>query len=264
LRVVDALGALLAGAGRLPASPAAPAAPPAPDGLADLRARVATYHRLGLAGDKRNVAFLRRALRTEADPVVRMAAAEAVYLSDPDSDSSRRAFLESVVTDPQSLSRLRELAGGLDLAGPVVGSLADLASEGIGDAVARFLELAPAAAQDPALQAPYAEAFDEVAGNAPDEVAAGLRAAPPEVADAALGALASRLARAGEAEHPLLASLRAGAGEADEGRAAPSRDLLRRLGERLAEARAPARPAAGAPAAPSPAADCAAVPRPGG
>lgn len=252
-RAVDAIGAVLAGAGRPPAAP-----PPAPPGvLADLRTRLATYYKLGLAGDRRNLPFLRSALRTERDPVVRMAAAEAVYLSSPDSDASRRAFLDAVATDRESLARLRALAGDLDLSAPVVGSLADLASEGIGEAVARFLELAPAAAGDPSLAAAYAEALDEVARNAPDEVAAGLRAAPAPAADAALAALASRLGRGEDGEHPLLASLRAAAADPDEARAEAARDLARRLGERLAETRAaPARPPA--PAAPE------GEPKPGG
>jgi D-alanyl-D-alanine carboxypeptidase/D-alanyl-D-alanine-endopeptidase (penicillin-binding protein 4) len=253
-RAVDAIGAALAGAGRPPAA----GPPPAPPGaLADLRTRLATYYGLGLAGDRRNLPFLRSALRTEHDPVLRMAAAEAVYLSNPDSEASRRAFLDAVSTDPESLSRLRALAGGLDLSAPVVGSLADLASEGNGEAVARFLELAPAAAGDPSLAAPYAEALDEVARNAPDEVAAGLRSAPAAAADAALAALVTRLGRGEEEGHPLLASLRAAAADPDEERAAAARDLARRLGERLAQARAaPAQPAA--PGAPE------GVPRPGG
>ena len=253
VRAVDAIGALLAGAGRPPAAPAA--APP--DALADLRTRVATYYRLGLAGDPRNLRFLRSALHTESDPVVRMTAAEAVYLSSPDSDSSRRTFLDEVATDRESIARLRTLAGDLDLSAPVVGSLADLASEGIGEAVSLFLELAPAAAGEPSLAGPYAEALEEVARNAPDEVAAGLRGAPAEAADAALTALASRMARAGDGEHPLLVSLRAEAADPDEARAAAARDLARRLGERLAESRGgPVRPAA--PARPD------GEPRPGG
>jgi D-alanyl-D-alanine carboxypeptidase/D-alanyl-D-alanine-endopeptidase (penicillin-binding protein 4) len=256
VRAVDAIGALLAEAG---GAPAAPAAPPPAGALSELRSRAATYYRLGLAADRRNVPFLRSALRTERDPVVRLSAAEAAYLSDPDSDTSRRAFLEAVVTDRESLSRLRELAGGPDLPAPVVGSLADIAAEGNAEAVARFLELAPAAAGDEGLEGIYAEALDEVARNAPDEMAAGLRAAAPEAAEAALGALAGRLARGAEAEHPLLSSLRASAGDADEARAGPARELERRLAERLAQARGARRPAA-SPPAPEPAAE----PRPGG
>jgi D-alanyl-D-alanine carboxypeptidase/D-alanyl-D-alanine-endopeptidase (penicillin-binding protein 4) len=249
VQAVDRVGALLAEAG----SPPRPEAGPPPAGaLADLRSRLETYRRLGQAGDRRNVPFLRSALRTERDPVLRMAAAEAAYLSEPDSEGTRRAFLETVLTDRESLARLRELAGGPDRAAPALGSLADLASEGIGEAVARFLDLAPAAAGDPGLAGPYAEALDEVARNAPDEVAAGLRSAAPEAAEAALAALAARLAPGGEAEHPLLASLRAAAEGSDEARAGQARELARRLGERLAQARsAPA--AAAPPPAPEPA-----------
>jgi hypothetical protein len=99
--------------------------------------------------------------------------------------------------------------------------------------------------------------LDAGARNAPDEVAAGLRAAPAPAADAALAALASRLGRGEDGEHPLLASLRAAAAEPDEARAEAARDLARRLGERLAETRAaPARPPA--PAAPE------GEPKPGG
>jgi len=256
-RAVDGVAALLAEAGRPPSVGAAEA--PALAAAQGVPARVATYYRLGLARDRRNLRFLRSALRSEPDPVVRMAAGEAVYLSDPDSEAARRAFVEAVAADAEGLARLRELAAGPALPAPVLGSLADLASEGMAEAVGRFLELAPAVGGDPAARTAYAEALVEVARNAPDEVATGLRSLAPAAAGAAVTALAPRLAR--EKEHPLLGSLQAAARDPDEARAAPGRELLRKLdGEAAAGAppQAPPAPAVPAPASPDPEA------RPGG
>jgi len=253
-RSVDGLAALLAEAGRPAAAPVAEAPLP-PE---DVPVRVATYYRLGLARDRRNLVFLRSALRSERDPAVRMAAGEAVYLSDPDSDAARRAFVEAVSPDAGALARLRELAAGPGLTAPVLGSLADLASEGLAEAVGRLLELGPALAGEPVARDAFAEALDEVARNAPEEVAAGLRQAPPPAAEVALRLLGPRLAR--DRDHPLLEGLRAQAQDPDESRAAPGQVLLRQLtGQASAEAAAPAGPGP----APAPAPPAVAPPAPG-
>jgi serine-type D-Ala-D-Ala carboxypeptidase/endopeptidase (penicillin-binding protein 4) len=188
-------------------------------------------------------------LRNERDPVVRMAAGEAVFLSDREGESAR-LFLDAVVTDAASLARLRALAGEIDGATPVVGSLADLASEGNAEAVARLLEMAPWAAAEAGVAEPYAEALDEVARNAPGEVASALRAAPEAAADAALSALARGLEAPGGAEHPLAAALRKAAEEGDPARGEAARELWRKLGERAPGLRAAAPPEAPRPAAP--------------
>ncbi|HEX8907594.1 MAG TPA: D-alanyl-D-alanine carboxypeptidase/D-alanyl-D-alanine-endopeptidase, partial [Anaeromyxobacteraceae bacterium] len=159
VRAIDAVGSALAAAGGQPAelgAAVASATPPAPaprdEAAADVKAHLASYYRLGRSGDPRNVAFLRTAQQTEGDPVLRVAAAEAVYLSEPDSEAGRRAFLDGVAADGSaSFARLRALGAELESPAPVLGSLADLAAEGVQEALARLVELTPAAAADPAL-----------------------------------------------------------------------------------------------------------------
>ncbi|HEY7724718.1 MAG TPA: D-alanyl-D-alanine carboxypeptidase/D-alanyl-D-alanine-endopeptidase [Anaeromyxobacteraceae bacterium] len=237
VRALDQAGALLAGgaAAGAQAAPAAPAAP-AVEEAADERARVATWYRLGLAGDSRNARFLRLEARGEREPALRMAAAEAAFLAAPDVGAGRRLFLDAVAEGGTSLSRLRALAADLDLEAPVLGSLADIAGDGNGEALLLLLELGPSAMAEPGLARAWAGALDEVARDAPEETAAALRGAAPAVADAALAALAGALAAEG-AEHPVAAALRAAAADSDETRAGPARELGRRLLERAAEAR---------------------------
>ncbi len=261
VRAVDAVGSALAAMGGKPAelgaavaSATAPA-PGAEEATADLKAHLATYYRLGRSGDARNVPFLRTALRTEGDPVLRMAAAEAVYLSDPDSDSARRAFLDGVAADAPSFGRLRTLGAGLEAPAPVLGSLADLAAEGDGDALSRLTQLTAAAMAEPGLADGLAELWEEVARSAPDETVRALRAAPAPAAGAAVGLIARGIARADE-PHPLPAAVRRAQTDADGELAAYARALAPRLDEQVAAARAVLKsgPAATIGPAPTPAA----------
>jgi len=277
VQAVDALGAAIAAAG-LPATPAvlpaalavAPAGPGASDaavapGASDPEARVAAYYRLGLSADRRNLPFLRTALRTEGDAPARMAAAEAVYLSDPDGDGARRAFLDAVTPDPAALARLRSLSAGSPDS-PVVGSLGDLAAEGVPEALLRLGELAAAGMGEE-----LAPVWEEVAALAPEEALALLLSAPEALAAPILASLALGLSRAGAVDglasgsgpgvgpggalasaggagtalHPFLAELdRAARVDGEAG--GQARAMRGRLEERLAAARLPA----SAPAAP--------------
>jgi len=262
VRAVDAVGNALAAAGGKPsdlgAAVASATAPP-PRGeetIADVKAHLATYYRLGRSADTRNVSFLRTALKTEGDPVLRMAAAEAVYLSDPDSDSAKRAFLDGVAADAASFSRLQALAEGVEAPPPVLASLADLAAEGDAEALQRLIELTPVAVAAPGLADALAGLWEDVARYAPDETLRALRAAPAAPGDAALGLIARGVARAEEPDHPLPAALRRAQSGADGELAAFARTLGPRLDERLSAARAllkaPAAPTIGP--APTPAA----------
>jgi D-alanyl-D-alanine carboxypeptidase/D-alanyl-D-alanine-endopeptidase (penicillin-binding protein 4) len=258
---VDQLAAALAAAG---AAPPAPAVPPA----GDPQDRVAAYYRLAEAGDRRNVPFLRTALRTESDPVLRMAAAEAAYLSDPDGEGSRRAFLESVTADPAALARLRELAPDR-AAPPVVESLADLAAEGGLDAMVALREVTAAGPREE-----LDRLWAEVAAVAPEETMVLLLSAPDGPAEAVAASLARGLRRAGPDGHAFLAELQRAAG--GEGALAVQASALReRIGGRPATGGSPgplpgepaAAPQAAAPAPPgsapmAPATDP--LPRPGG
>jgi serine-type D-Ala-D-Ala carboxypeptidase/endopeptidase (penicillin-binding protein 4) len=243
VRAVDAVGSALAAAGRpadLGAAVASAVPPPsqAEEATATVKAHLATYYRLGRAGDPRNVEFLRASLKEERDPVLRMAAAEAVYLSDPESGSARRAFLDAVAAEGGSLPRLRALAGDDEEGAPVLSSLAELASQGRTDAVARLVELSPAAMGDPALAPRFAQLWDEVARGAPAEVAAVLERAPAAGGDAALAAVGRAVASSPEPEHPLVTALQQQARDPDPDVAACARALSPRLERAVAAARA--------------------------
>jgi D-alanyl-D-alanine carboxypeptidase/D-alanyl-D-alanine-endopeptidase (penicillin-binding protein 4) len=179
---------------------------------------VRTYYALGRAADPRNVQFLRTALRTEQDPALKLAIAECVYLSDPDGETSRRTFLDAVPQDPEVLARLWSAAeaGAPGVQAPVLPSLGDLAADGSADALARLVELAPAAAADGRLAATIAEVTTDVAAIAPEELVAAVRAAPAAAQDAAVGAIGAGLARSEEREHPFALALRAIAERQDE------------------------------------------------
>jgi D-alanyl-D-alanine carboxypeptidase/D-alanyl-D-alanine-endopeptidase (penicillin-binding protein 4) len=244
IRAVDALGSALAGAGR-PAKldeAVAMAVPPAggpASAPAEAKEHIATYYQLGRAGDPRNVAFLRTALRTEQDPALRLAAAEAIYLSDPDGDSARRAFLEAIVVDGPTYGRLRAASAELQLPAPVLASLADLAVEGSSEALSKIVELAPVLAADGALASTYEDRLVDVAASAPAELLAALRVGD-EASDLALTALARGRLRATEPDPTFDQTLAAATRDPDPTVAAFARALGARLEERTAAAKAAA------------------------
>ncbi|WP_242356710.1 D-alanyl-D-alanine carboxypeptidase/D-alanyl-D-alanine-endopeptidase [Anaeromyxobacter sp. SG64] len=235
VRAVDALGtAIAASGGTREGLEAAVALANAPEGTAvpvatpaDLAVAVRTYYGLGRAADPRNVSFLRTALRTESDPALRLAVAESIYLSEPDGETARRAFLDAATSDPQALGRLLA-ALGPDEPVPVLPSLGDLAAEGEADALARLLELAPAAVSDARLGAALAEVMGAVASSAPEEILTALRAAPAPLQEATISVLARGLAAAEEGERPFREALRA-AGEKPGDAGAFARALEPRL-----------------------------------
>ena len=243
VRGIDALATALAAsggsAGALGAAVAAATAP-APQleaPAAEVRAHLATYYRLGRAGDARNVRLLRTSLEAERDPVLRMAAAEAVYLSDPDSEAARRAFLDAVASDGGSFPRLREAGGGMEGPIPVLGSLADLAAQGEPEAMQRLVELSPIATADPALVDRLADLWEDVARNAPEDVLPALRASSPPAADAALSSIARGLVRASEPDHPFPDAVREAASDPEPARAAYARAIGPRLDRAIAATR---------------------------
>jgi serine-type D-Ala-D-Ala carboxypeptidase/endopeptidase (penicillin-binding protein 4) len=260
VRAVDALGtAIAASGGTREGLDAAVALANAPEGStvpvaspADLAVAVRTYYGLGRAADPRNVSFLRTALRAEKDPALRLAVAECVYLSEPDGETARRAFLETVTADPQALGRLWA-AVEPDEPAPVISSLGDLAAEGETDALARLLELTPAASGDVRLGAALSETVAAVAASAPEELVGALRVAPAPVQEAAVGVLARGLAREEEGERPLRESLRM-MGERPGDAGAFARALAPRLEAALQAADAIRAAPALLPAAPAPAA----------
>ncbi|HEX9241860.1 MAG TPA: D-alanyl-D-alanine carboxypeptidase/D-alanyl-D-alanine-endopeptidase [Anaeromyxobacter sp.] len=245
VRAVDALGAALAASGGPPGSlgPAvalAKAAPPAEAApAADLAAKLRTYYAMGRTADRRNMPFFRNALRSERDPQLRLVLGECLYLSDPDSETARRSFIDAIPADPQALARVFAAAGaaaeGADL--PVLASLGDLAAEGTTDALPRLVELAPASASDGALARAYADVLSDEAASLPGDVVQALAAASPAAQEAAVGALAAGIVRSDEREHPFPGALRALAERKDDG-AAFARALQQRLATAISAANA--------------------------
>lgn len=191
---IDAVTAALVTRGAAGKPSAAVAAGAAAGGASAeaLDAAASSYLVMGRAHDRRNVPFLRTALRAEAEPQLRLAVAEALYRSDPDADATRRALLEATSLPlPGPLARLLGLAAAGDPP-PVLAALGDLAGEGNGDALSRLLALA-AAEPPPALRAALTTVLVEVVDAAPTELRLALLAAAPPVREAATALLGDRL-----------------------------------------------------------------------
>ncbi len=158
-----------------------------------LDAAALSYLTMGRARDRRNLPFLRTALRAEAEPELKLAVAEALYRSDPDADASRRGLLEATapVLAAAPLERLLGLARPGDPA-PVLAALGDLAGEGNATAIGRLLELAPAELSAP-LRGALGSVLGEVADAAPTELRLSLGAVAPPVRAAAQALLGDRL-----------------------------------------------------------------------
>jgi D-alanyl-D-alanine carboxypeptidase/D-alanyl-D-alanine-endopeptidase (penicillin-binding protein 4) len=204
---------------------------------AELKARLATYAQLASAADKKNLPFLRSALRTERDPLLRVELADALYRSDPDQGGG--ALLEALPASPDLFLRLRSVGRDLSLPVPAISSLLDLAVDGSPEALARLLAIAPLAAQDEQLSALLTDGLVEVGDASPDEMLAALKSASPTQSQAALELVASGVvaAQTDLKSYPLADALRAAGAPADPWLA-------------IVERRPP--PAAAAAAAPAP------------
>jgi serine-type D-Ala-D-Ala carboxypeptidase/endopeptidase (penicillin-binding protein 4) len=196
---------------------------------AELKARIATYAALSQSTDKKNLPFLRTALRTERDPLVRAVVADALYRSDPDVGGG--ALLEATQVSPDLFIRLRALGRELALPLPLVPSLLDLAAEGSSEALARVLAVAPLARgsqRDEPLERALSEGLVDVGEAAPEETLTALRAAPAEQARAAVELIAFGLLQAGadSQKFPLARVLRARAAGPDSPQAQEWLSLL--------------------------------------
>ncbi len=219
---IDRLGGMLAalGAPEAGAREAALAAAVSPQEAqpAELRARIATYASLASAGDKKNLPFLRSALRSERDPLLRIVLADAVYRSDPDQGGA--ALLEAMPASPDLFVRLRSVTRELGLPVPAVSSLLDLAVDGNLEAMARLFALAPLARgsdRDEQLAALLSDGLVEAGDASPDEMLSALRAAPAPHAQAAIELVAAGLEQAGTdvTKYPLALELRKTMSEPD-------------------------------------------------
>ncbi len=206
---VDTIAEAIAAYGLPPgaASPAALATSPLPTPPRGLHERVRVYRSLGAEADARNVRFLRSALRTESDPVVRAVIAEALYRSDP--EQGGRLLVEAFRPEAAFLRQLSAIAHE-DREGPtpVLSALVDLAAEGRREAIARLVAAVHWTVEDERLYGEIAEGLSEVGRTAPEELLAVLVTSEDEVARTAVAALVQGTPPAERAAHPLFEALR--------------------------------------------------------
>jgi serine-type D-Ala-D-Ala carboxypeptidase/endopeptidase (penicillin-binding protein 4) len=217
---VDRLGGILASAGMADKDALASMAP-SELSPAELRARVATYGAMAKTPDKKNLSFLRSAMRSERDPIVRVMVADALVRSDPEQGGG--PLLEAMPLSPELFAKLRAVGRELSLPVPAVSPLLDLAMDGSTEALARLLAIAPLARgpqHDEQLESALVKGFGEVADASPDELVAALRAAPSAQAQAGVELLAIGLTAA----------------EADPARSAVARLLKESRGAEAAQA----------------------------
>ena len=198
---------------------------------AELKARIATYASLATSADKKNLPFLRSALRTERDPLLRVAVADALYRSDPDQGGG--PLLEALPASPDFFLRLRSVGRELSLPVPAVSSLLDLAVDGSGEALSRLLAIAPLArgpVRDEQLETLLTDGLVEVGEASPEELASALRLAPPAQSQAGVELVSAGLLQAGRdvSQYPLAATLKASAAAPAPGQASAWLAILER------------------------------------
>jgi D-alanyl-D-alanine carboxypeptidase/D-alanyl-D-alanine-endopeptidase (penicillin-binding protein 4) len=175
---VDRLAGILASSGMSEKDALASLAP-VELSVPELKLRVATYAAMSKAHDKKNLSYLRSALRSERDPAVRIMVADALVRSDPEQGGG--PLLEAMPLSPEVYARLRAIGRELSLPVPAVSPLLDLAVDGSIEAVGRLLSIAPlarGAQPDDELAKALANGLADVADASPDELVAALRAAP--------------------------------------------------------------------------------------
>jgi D-alanyl-D-alanine carboxypeptidase/D-alanyl-D-alanine-endopeptidase (penicillin-binding protein 4) len=266
---IDRLGGMLAalGAPEAGAREAALAAAISPQDAqpAELKARIATYASLASAGDKKNLPFLRSALRSERDPLLRVVLADAVYRSDPDQGGG--PLLEAMPPSPELFLRLRSVGRELGLPVPAVSSLLDLAVDGSVEAMARLFAICPLARgpeRDEQLAALLSDGLVEAGEASPDEMLAALRVAPTAYAQAAVDLVAAGLEQAATdvSKYPLALTLRNSVGQPDTNEAQTESWLAALERRPVRPPETVAQSVQPAPAAPSPALPPAAAPSP--
>jgi len=257
---IDALGAAVAASGSSAGPSAAIAAmtPPTVVGpFEELKARLQTYVGLAQKGERRNVALLRTAWRSEKDPAVRAIIADALYQSDPREGASVRVLLDSALASEDVYGRIKKasLEAGFDL--PVLPSLVELASAGNVDAAARLFDFVKVDAADERSSAWLSEQLAVVATDAPQELLLALKSVPESDRAPIVDSLVRGLVKAAQPEAPLWAVLRQQQGAADPSMVTFARGLEATLSMKIAEARAPSAtpvvtvPPAGATGAPT-------------
>ena len=239
---IDALGAAVAATGSKGGPSAAVAAltPLTVVGpFEELKARLTTYVGLAQKGEKRNVALLRTAWRSEKDPAVRAIIADALYQSDPREGANVRVLLDSALATDDVYGRIKKASAeaGFDL--PVLPSLVELASAGNVDAAARLFEFVRVDAADERASAWLSEQLAVVATDAPQELLLALKSIPEAERGPVIDSLVRGLVKAAQPEAPLWSVLRQSQGAADPSMVSFARSLETTLSLKIAEARAP-------------------------
>lgn len=239
---LDAMGVAVASMGSASGPSGAVATltgPPSVVGpLEQLEQRMRTYLSMGRAQDKRNVPFLRTAWRSEKDPAVRAAVAEALYRSDPQDYLAARLLVDSFLPSEEVYGRLRLAARELSEEVPGLSSLGEVASSGSPEALARLLELVVATRADAAAQEELAGLLSSVARGAPEELLLAMRGAAEAQKDA-VALLARGLVKEADPEHPLWPALRRAMGALDGELADFARRLEAELSTQIAQAKSP-------------------------
>jgi D-alanyl-D-alanine carboxypeptidase/D-alanyl-D-alanine-endopeptidase (penicillin-binding protein 4) len=197
---------------------------------------------VGLAqkGEKRNVALLRTAWRSEKDPAVRAIIADALYQSDPREGAHVRTLLDSALATDDVYGRIKKasLEAGFDL--PVLPSLVELASAGNVDAASRLFDFVRVDASDERASAWLSEQLAVVATDAPQELLLALKSTPEAERAVVIDSLVRGLVKAAQPEAPLWGVLRQSQGAADPTMVMFAKGLETTLSLKIAEAKAPA------------------------
>lgn len=239
---IDALGAAVAASGSK-GGPSAGVAALTPSNVvgpfAELKLRLQTYVGLAQKGEKRNVALLRTAWRSEKDPAVRAIIADALYQSDPREGANVRTLLDSALATDDVYGRIKKasLEAGFDL--PVLPSLVELASAGNVDAASRLFEFVRVDASDERASAWLSEQLAVVATDAPQELLLALKSTPENERAVVIDCLVRGLVKAAQPEAPLWAVLRQSQGAADPTMVMFAKGLETTLSLKIAEAKAP-------------------------
>ena len=243
---IDALGAAIAASGSRGGPSAAVAAltPLTVVGpFEELKVRLQTYVGLAQKGEKRNVALLRTAWRSEKDPAVRAIIADALYQSDPREGANVRTLLDSALASEDVYGRIKKASAeaGFDL--PVLPSLVELASAGNVDAAARLFEFVRVDASDERASAWLSEQLAVVATDAPQEILLALKSTAENDRPVVIDCLVRGMVKAAQPEAPLWGVLRQSQGAADPSMVAFAKALEATLSLKIAEAKAPGAPA---------------------
>ncbi len=239
---IDALGVAVASTGT-PGGPQAAVAQLTPPSVVgpyeELKARTKTYAGLAQKADRRNVAFLRIAWRTEKDPAVRAIIADALYQSDSREAASVRILLDSAIATDEVYGRLAKAAKDSGLDTPLLPALVEIASTGSVDATARLFDFVKWGASDETLSPWLSEQLAVVATDAPMEVILALKGLSDGDRPLAVDALVHGLVKASQPSAPLWPMLRTAQGSGDPATAEFARGLEVTLSQKIAEARAP-------------------------